>query len=112
MLFDDGRSIAHSDAEAAGLEDEGIIIWGYSGMPAVLDAIAQGKILGTSYSDPYYEGYAVMVTAMNYVQLGINGYSLGNEYFANVLLPTLNVTKDNVLEVIAGTHWDMSAYNY
>jgi len=109
----DNTAIGAAQAiEAAGLEDEGIIIWGYSGMPAVLDAIAQGKILGTSYSDPYYEGYAVMVTAMNYVQLGINGYSLGNEYFANVLLPTLNVTKDNVLEVIAGTHWDMSAYNY
>lgn len=109
----DNTAIGAAQAiEAAGLEDEGIIIWGYSGMPAVLDAIAQGKVLGTSYSDPFYEGYAVMVTAMNYVQLGINGYSLGNEFFSNILLPTLNVTKDNVLEVIAGTHWDMSAYNY
>ena len=109
----DNTAIGAAQAiEAAGLENEGIIIWGYSGMPAVLDAIAQGKILGTSYSDPFYEGYAVMVSAMNYVQLGINGHKLGNEFFANILLPTLNVTKDNVLEVIAGTHWDMSAYNY
>ena len=98
--------------EAAGRQDDGIIIWGYSGTPAALDAIAQGKITGTSYSDPFYEGYAAMVSAMNYVQLGINGNSLGNEFFSNVLLPTKNVTADNVLETIRGTHWDMSAYNY
>ena len=97
---------------AAGLENEGIIIWGYSGTPAALDAIAQGKIYGTSYSDPFYEGYAAMVSAMNFVQLGINGKSLGNEYYANVYLPTLNVTADNVYDIISGTHWDMSDYNY
>lgn len=97
---------------AAGLEDSGIIIWGYSGTPGALDGIAQGQIYGTSYSDPFYEGYAAMVTAMNYVQLGVNGYKLGNEFYTNVYLPTLNVTSDNVLNVIAGTHWDMSAYNY
>lgn len=97
---------------AAGLEDSGIIIWGYSGTPAALDAIAQGQIYGTSYSDPFYEGYAAMVSAMNLVQLGVNGYSLGNEYYANVFLPTINVTADNVLDIISGTHWDMSAYNY
>ena len=97
---------------AAGLEDSGIIIWGYSGTPAALDGIAQGQIYGTSYSDPFYEGYAAMVSAMNLVQLGINGKALGNEYYANVYLPTLNVTADNVLETIGNTHWDMSAYNY
>lgn len=97
---------------AAGLEDSGIIIWGYSGTPAALDAIAQGQIYGTSYSDPFYEGYAAMVSAMNFVQLGVNGNKLGNEFYANVYLPTLNVTADNVLSIISGTHWDMSAYNY
>ena len=37
---------------------------------------------------------------------------MGNEFFANVLLPTKNVTSENVIETIRGTHWDMSAYNY
>ncbi|MCR5388060.1 MAG: substrate-binding domain-containing protein [Lachnospiraceae bacterium] len=97
---------------AAGKENDGILIWGYSGTPACLDAIAQGQVFGTSYSDPFYEGYAAMVTAMNFVQLGINGHKLGNEFYANTYLPTLNVTKENVLDVISGTHWDMSAYNY
>ena len=109
----DNTAIGAAQAiEAAGRQNDGIIIWGYSGTPAALDAIAQGKILGTSYSDPFYEGYAAMVSAMNYVQLGVTGHKLGNEFFANVLLPTKNVTSENVMETIRGTHWDMSAYNY
>ena len=109
----DNTAIGAAQAvEAAGRQNDGIIIWGYSGTPAVLDAIAQGKILGTSYSDPFYEGYAAMVTAMNYVQLGVNSKKLNNEFYANVLLPTKNVTSENVIETIRSTHWDMSAYNY
>ena len=109
----DNTAIGAAQAvEAAGRQNDGIIIWGYSGTPAALDAIAQGKILGTSYSDPFYEGYAAMVTAMNYVQLGVSSYKMGNEFFANVLLPTKNVTSENVIETIRGTHWDMSAYDY
>ena len=109
----DNTAIGAAQAiEAAGRQNDGIIIWGYSGIPAVLDAIAQGKVTGTSYSDPFYEGYAAMVSAMNYVQMGVNSSKLGNEFFANVLLPTKNVTEDNVIETIRGAHWDMSAYNY
>ena len=109
----DNTAIGAAQAiEAAGRQNDGIIIWGYSGTPAALDAIAQGKITGTSYCDPFYEGYAAMVSAMNYVQLGVTGHKLGNEFFANVLLPTKNVTAENVMETIRGTHWDMSAYNY
>ena len=109
----DNTAIGAAQAvEAAGRQDDGIIIWGYSGTPAALDAIAQGKILGTSYSDPFYEGYAAMVTAMNYVQLGVTGNKLGNEFYSNVLLPTKNATSENVLDIIRSTHWDMSAYNY
>jgi len=97
---------------AAGKENDGIIIWGYSGTPEGLNAIAQGLVYGTNYSDPFYEGYAAMVMAMNLVQLGVNGKSLGNEFYANTYLPTFVVTADNVLETIQNTHWDMSAYNY
>ena len=109
----DNTAIGAAQAiEAAGREKDGIIVWGYSGTPGALDAIAQGKITGTSYSDPFYEGYAAMVSAMNYVQLGVVGAKLGNEFYANVMLPTKNVTSDNVLETIRSAHWDMSAYNY
>ena len=73
-------------------------------------------ILGVSEgAGKYMTGFktvAAMVSAMNFVQLGVNGNSLGNEFYANVYLPTLNVTSDNVMGIISGTHWDMSAYNY
>ena len=46
------------------------------------------------------------------IQTGANSVSMGNEFFANIVLPTQIVTQENVLDVIKGTHWDMSAYNY
>ena len=67
---------------------------------------------GTSYTNPYYEGYAAMVMALMNIQTGANSVSMGNEFFANIVLPTQIVTQENVLDVIKGTHWDMSAYNY
>ena len=103
---------AYQAIVAAGKEDDGILIWGYTGMPNALDAIAQGHMYGTSYTDPYYEGYAAMVMALMSIQTGANSVSMGNEFFANIVLPTQIVTQENVLDVIKGTHWDMSAYNY
>ena len=103
---------AYQAIVAAGKEDDGILIWGYTGMPNALDAIAKGQMYGTSYTDPYYEGYAAMVMALMSIQTGANSVSMGNEFFANIVLPTQIVTQENVLDVIKGTHWDMSAYNY
>jgi ABC-type sugar transport system substrate-binding protein len=42
---------------AAGRQNAGIVIWGYSGTPAALDAIAQGKITpAPAYSDHFLRG--------------------------------------------------------
>ena len=109
---DNGAIGAYQALVAAGRENDGIIIWGYTGTPAALDAIAQGQIYGTSYTDPFYEGYAGMVMALMCIQNGITASSLNNDFFASIILPTKIVTKDNVLDIIANTHWDMSAYNY
>jgi len=109
---DNGAIGAYQAIVAAGREDDGIVIWGYTGTPAALDAIAQGQIYGTSYSDPYYEGYAAMCMALLCIQNGVTAQTLNNEFYANIVLPTTIVTEENVLDIIAKTHWDMSAYDY
>lgn len=98
--------------KAAGRDKDGIIVFGFSGIPSALDAIAKGEIHGTSYCDPFYEGYAAMVTALSYCQTGYTGASQNLEFVPTVVLPTKIVTKDNVLDIIRSTHWDMSNYNY
>jgi ABC-type sugar transport system substrate-binding protein len=98
--------------KAAGRDKDGIIVFGFSGIPSALDAIAKGEIYGTSYCDPYYEGYAAMVTALTYLQTGATAPSQNIDFVPTVELPTKIVTKDNVLDVIKTTHWDMSGYNY
>lgn len=109
---DNGAIGAYQAVVAAGRENDGIIIWGYTGTPAALDAIAQGQIYGTSYTDPYYEGYAAMCLALMCIQGGVTAPSMNNEFFANIVLPTTIVTSDNIMDIIAMTHWDMSDYDY
>lgn len=109
---DNGAIGAYQALAAAGKENDGIIIWGYSGTPAGLDAIAQGQVYGTSYSDPFYEGYAAVVVTLLNIQTGVSAASLNAEFTAQVTLPCKIVTIDNVLDTIATTHWDMSNYDY
>lgn len=109
----DNSAIGAAQAiKAAGRENDGIIIFGYSGIPSALDAIAKGEIHGTSYCDPFYEGYAAMITALTYVQTGYTANSQNIEFVPSVELPTKIVTSENVLDIIKTTHWDMSSYNY
>ncbi len=104
---------AYQAIEAAGRLGDGIIIWGFTGTPAALDAISNGQIYGTSYTDPFYEGYACIVNILYCLQVGINAQTLGGmDYVPTVTLPTTIVTSDNVADIIKGTHWDMSDYGY
>jgi ABC-type sugar transport system substrate-binding protein len=99
--------------EAAGRQDEGIIIWGYEGTPAALDAIKKGTIYGTSYSDPYNEGLVSVSMLLFCINTGISANSLGGlNYTPVVELATVPVTIDNIDSVIKSTHWDLSTYGY
>lgn len=109
---DDMAIGAYQAIKAANRLGDGIIIWGFTGTPAALDAISKGNITGTSYTDPFYEGYASIVSALYFLQTGVNAESLGGMgYVPKVVLPTTIVTKDNVQSIIKGTHWDMKDYN-
>ena len=79
---------------------------------AALDAIKQGNIYGTSYSDPYYESFVQTCMMLYCIQTGINSNVLGYEYTPFIELGTTIVTADNIDEIIASTHWDLSQYGY
>jgi ABC-type sugar transport system substrate-binding protein len=99
--------------EAAGRSGDGIIIWGYEGTPAALDAIKKGTIQGTSYSDPYNEGLVSVSMLLFCINTGISSTNLGGfDYTPMVELATIPVTAENVDSVIKSTHWDLSAYGY
>jgi ABC-type sugar transport system substrate-binding protein len=99
--------------EAAGRAGDGIIIWGYEGTPAALDAIQKGTIYGTSYSDPYNEGLVSVSMLLFCINTGISSHNLGGfGYTPMVELATVPVTKENIASVIKSTHWDLSSYGY
>lgn len=103
---------AYQAIKEAGREGDGIILFGYEGQPAALDAIKQGNIYGTSYSDPYYESFVQTCMMLYCIQTGINSNVLGYEYTPFIELGTTIVTADNIDEIIASTHWDLSQYGY
>lgn len=103
---------AYQAIKEAGRDDEGILIFGYEGQPMALDAIKQGTMFATSYSDPYYEAYAMTNMMIYSIMLGINSSTLGLEFTPSLELHTTIVTADNIDEVIKGTHWDMTSFGY
>ena len=94
----------------SGREDDGIIIIGCEGAPMGLAAVKDGKIAATVGADPFYEGFTETVMLMNYIQMGINSHELGLKYIPKYQLPMTLITPENVDEVMAGSHWDRSAY--
>jgi len=103
---------AYQAIKEAGREDEGILLFGYEGQPMALDAIKQGTMFATSYSDPYYEAFTMTNMMLYSIMLGINSATLGLEFTPSLELHTTIVTSENIDEVIKGTHWDMSSFGY
>ncbi len=82
--------------EAAGRDDEGIIIYGNVGYAPVLEAIKDGRIYGTNYSDTYSHFYTVFHMTLYFIQTGQTGVLAGYEstpYVYDTLVP---VNADNV----------------
>ncbi len=105
----DGMALGALQAvKAMGRENEGIKILGNEGAPANLAAIKNGELYGTLAIDPYYEAYAMTAMMLFCISSGINGYALGFTETPKIELPSMVCTQENIDEVIATTHWDLS----
>jgi ABC-type sugar transport system substrate-binding protein len=93
--------------EAAGRENDGIIIWGFEGHPSTLKAIKEGRIYGTSYADLFTSSYSIMMMALYFVETGFTGTNAGYEYAPVMEFSTVPCTTDNCDEVLQYTHWDL-----
>ena len=90
--------------EAAGRTGE-ILIWGFMGYPSALEAIKEGKMAGTMFSDTYVEFSNMFYTAMLHIVLGLNAYSGDYDDTPWMQLPSLPVTADNVDDIMAVSRW-------
>ncbi len=95
--------------EAAGRSGEGIKLWGFEGNPAVLQAIKDGTIYGTSFCDQYTTSCELMNLMLFLISTGITGQLAGYESEADVPfieMNTIPTTPENVDLIIARSHYD------
>ena len=93
--------------EAAGLSTDDIVVWGYEGHPAALQAIIDGRLYGTSYADLFTSSYSIMMLALYCVETGFTGTQSGFEYYPSLEFSTVPCTRDNWQDILAYTHWDL-----
>ncbi len=82
--------------EAAGRDNEGIIIYGNCGYLPVLQAIQEGKIYGTNFSDMYARYYMAFHMSLYFVQTGTTSVTAGYESTPVVYDTMIPVNADNV----------------
>lgn len=104
---DDIAAGALQAIETAGRLDDGIIIYGNVGYLPVLNAIKDGKIYGTNYSDTYAHFYTAFHMTLYFIQTGTTAVTAGYEATPVVYDTLIPVNKDNVDYII-----DISRYAY
>ena len=82
--------------EAAGRDKEGIIIYGNCGYLPVLQAIKDGKIFGTNFSDMYARYYMAFHMALYFIQTGTTSVTAGYTSTPAVYDTLIPVNKDNI----------------
>ena len=101
---DDFASGAITAIEAVGRTGE-ILIWGNMGYPQALEAIKEGKMAGTMFSDTYVEFSIMFYEALHHIGLGLTAYTGGYEETPFLDMPLLPVTPDNVDDIMAVSRW-------
>ncbi|MCL2124531.1 MAG: sugar ABC transporter substrate-binding protein [Oscillospiraceae bacterium] len=94
--------------DAAGRADEGILIWGFMGYPMELEAIRDGRMAGTMFSDTYTQYAALFYIALNHIATGLTSITGGYTATPAIEQPMFPVTKDNVDDVMAFSGWYMT----
>ena len=91
--------------DQAGRQGDGILIWGFMGYPMELDAIKEGKMAGTMFSDTYVQYSSLFYMCMNHIATGLTSVTGGYTSTPMVEQPMFPVTKDNIDDVMAVSRW-------
>ncbi len=82
--------------EAAGRDKEGIILYGNCGYLPVLQAIKEGRMFGTNFTDTYARYYTAFHMALYFIQTGTTSVTAGYTATPAMYDTLIPVNKDNV----------------
>jgi simple sugar transport system substrate-binding protein/ribose transport system substrate-binding protein len=91
--------------EAAGRAGEGILVYGNMGYPNGLQAVKDGRMYGTGFSDIYLEDTSSLTLALYFIATGTTSVTAGYEKTPTVDMVVTPVSPDNIELVIGASHW-------
>jgi ABC-type sugar transport system substrate-binding protein len=91
--------------EAAGRQNEGILVFGNMGYPTGLQAVKNGSLYGTGFSDIYLEDTSSLTLALYFIATGINSISAGYESTPVISMYVPPITAENIESYIEVSHW-------
>ncbi|MDR2356145.1 MAG: sugar ABC transporter substrate-binding protein [Clostridiales Family XIII bacterium] len=104
-VSDDIAQGAVQAIEAAGRQNE-IKVYGSMGYPNTLQAIKDGKVYGTYFSDGYLEYATALYLTILMIETGITSVNAGYTATPVIDMPTVPTTAANVENVIKDSRWE------
>ena len=101
---DDMATGAMTAIDAAGRTGD-ILVWGNMGYPQALEAIRDGRMAGTMFSDTYVEFSVMFYAALHHIALGLTAYTGGFDETPFLDMPLLPVTPDNYQVIMEVSRW-------
>jgi ribose transport system substrate-binding protein len=90
---------------SAGRQNDGILVFGAEGLPSAFNAIEEGTLYGTAWSDRFSVVKTILNMSLYFIASGINANKLGYTYTPAVKAPFYAVTAENVKNVMSQSHW-------
>ena len=91
--------------ESAGRQNDGILVWGNCGYKPALEAIKDGRMAGTCFSDVYVQYAVALYFALSYIATGTTSITAGYTTTPIVDQVMAPVTAANVEEIMAVSRW-------
>ncbi|MDR2089397.1 MAG: hypothetical protein LBP73_08590, partial [Clostridiales Family XIII bacterium] len=84
----------------------GIKVYGSMGYPETLQAIKDGTVFATYFSDNYLEYATALYLTLHLIETGITSASAGYAATPIIDMPTVPTTAENVENVIKDSRWE------
>jgi ABC-type sugar transport system substrate-binding protein len=91
--------------EASGRDDDGIIVWGNCGYLPALNAIKDGSMAGSMFSDVYVQYASALYFTLYFIRTGTTAVTAGYTETPVVDQAMTPVTAENADEIMAVSRW-------
>ena len=91
--------------QQSGRANDGILVWGFQAFPSDFEAILDGRMAGTMFSDIYLQTSTMFYYALYFIATGLTAYSAGFTETPYIGVPMIPTTTRNVAQMMDVSRW-------